>query len=93
MRPARKPRMIYQMMCNIGSVGRRVLISGRPIVGAEMQRLEDLLLSAVERFEFVNVKVFEGLNWGWRSWRFRALTSRPAFNNSFAHSARTRLHD
>jgi hypothetical protein len=25
------------------------------------QRLEDLLLSAVERFEFVNVKVFEGL--------------------------------
>ena len=61
MRPAMNPRMIYQMMCNIGSVGRRVLISGRPIVGAEMQRLEDLLLSAVERFEFVNVKVFEGL--------------------------------
>jgi len=24
MRPAMKPRMIYQMMCNIGSVGRRV---------------------------------------------------------------------
>jgi hypothetical protein len=45
------------------------------------QRLEDLLLSAVERFEFVNVKVFEGLKFHldivWRLGLAFVALSRP----------------